>query len=84
MRNVIIAGFILLFLLHQDFWLWEDRSLVWGFMPSGLAYHMLFSVASSALWALAVWLAWPADLEEAVLEEVQQQKEEQTEGAHHP
>jgi hypothetical protein len=71
MRNVIILGFVVLFFLHQDFWLWDDRTLLGGYLPSGLAYHMAFSIASSILWALAVRLAWPKDLEEAVLQDAQ-------------
>jgi len=55
--------FALLFVLHQDFWLWNDRTLVMGFMPIGLAYHALFSIAAASLWLAAVKFAWPTDLE---------------------
>ena len=56
---------IALILLHQDFWLWTDHSLVFGFLPVGLAYHMAYCVAASlAMWAL-VRVAWPAGLEDA-------------------
>ena len=38
-------------------------SLLFGFLPIGLAYHALFSVACGVVWALAVRFAWPAELE---------------------
>ena len=43
-RLVILLG-ILLVVLHQDFWFWDDATLVFGFLPVGLAYHAGFSVA---------------------------------------
>lgn len=51
-------------LLHQDFWYWSDRTLVFGFMPMGLFYHALFSIACAVVWALAVRYAWPTHLEQ--------------------
>ena len=55
---------ILLFLLHQDLWFWSDGTLVFGFLPIGLAYHALYSIAAACLWALAVRFAWPRTLED--------------------
>ena len=52
-----------LFVLHQDFWLWDSKSLVLGFMPVGLFYHAVFSVAAGLVWALATRLAWPVEIE---------------------
>jgi hypothetical protein len=59
---VLILG-IALFFLHQDFWNWTDRTLLFGFMPVGLAYHALYSIAAALLWAYAIRIAWPKDLE---------------------
>ena len=57
-------GFILLLgILHWDFWFWDDRSFVFGFLPIGLAYHALFSIAAGVVWASAVKFVWPSDLE---------------------
>jgi len=53
-----------LFLLHQDFWWWDNRTLVLGFLPLGLFYHAVFSVAAGVVWALANTLAWPEHIEE--------------------
>jgi hypothetical protein len=64
MRWLGVAAVALLYVLHQDFWLWyEARPLVFGFLPIGLFYHAAFTVAcSGALWLL-VKMNWPAHLE---------------------
>ena len=61
-RKLIYILAVLLFALHQDWWLWDDPSLVLGFLPAGLAYHVAYSLASALLWFLAVRFAWPDDL----------------------
>lgn len=60
MKRLIYALLILLALAHQDFWWWDDAdTLVFGFMPVGLAYHAGMCMAAAALWALAVRYCWP-------------------------
>lgn len=66
MRKIIYSAVILLAALHQDFWYWNDATLVWGFMPIGLVYHLAFSVVSGLVWALAVVYCWPSGVEEEV------------------
>jgi hypothetical protein len=56
--------FVLLMVLHHDWWLWSDGRLVFGFLPIGLGYHMLVSVAAAALWGWAAWNAWPPELDQ--------------------
>ena len=63
MRLLLIGLVILLAILHQDFWWWDDKTLVFGFMPIGLAYHALYSVAAAGLWFLFVRYNWPEALE---------------------
>jgi len=53
----------LLALLHWDFWFWDDRTLLFGFLPVGLAYQAAYSLAAVALWIVAVRWAWPSQLE---------------------
>ncbi|MBI1387805.1 MAG: DUF3311 domain-containing protein [bacterium] len=65
-RTVIWTLAVVLAVLHQDFWYWDDRSLWFGFIPVGLGYHMLYSLATAALWAAAVVWAWPSEVEEEV------------------
>lgn len=61
--RVVWILFAALLVLHQDFWNWDNRTLL-GFLPIGLAYHMGFSIAAALLWLLAVRCAWPQQLEQ--------------------
>ncbi len=60
---VILVLALVLFVLHQDLWWWDDPTLVFGFLPLGLAYHALYSILAACLWALACKIAWPHHLE---------------------
>lgn len=48
-----------LMVLHQDCWFWEDGRLLFGFLPVGLGYHALISLAAGGLWAWAVFGVFP-------------------------
>ncbi|VAX42162.1 hypothetical protein MNBD_PLANCTO02-811 [hydrothermal vent metagenome] len=63
---VLIA---MLIILHQDNWFWEDKTLVFGFMPITLLYHAGISVAAGVTWLLAVLFIWPTELEEETSQE---------------
>lgn len=65
-RGPLLIWFLVaaLFVLHQDFWWWDNATLVMGFMPIGLLYHAAFSLAAGLLWLLANKLAWPEHVEE--------------------
>jgi hypothetical protein len=58
---VLVAAVIL---LHQDIWNWTNRTLVFGLLPAGLAYHAGYSVAAALTMALLVRYLWPAHLDE--------------------
>ena len=62
--KVIVVCAVALAILHQDVWWWDDKTLVFGFMPIGLAYHAFYSIMASVLWAAAVIWAWPTHIEE--------------------
>jgi uncharacterized membrane protein YozB (DUF420 family) len=62
-KNFFWILFLLLFLVHQDFWWWDDASLVFGFLPVGLAFHAFFSIACAILGWLAIKYAWPHEIE---------------------
>ena len=65
MRAIAVALAVILYVLHQDFWFWrEARPLVFGFLPIGLFYHAVFTLASSAVLWLLVAFTWPSHLEE--------------------
>ena len=42
MKGWVWIAVLVLALLHQDFWLWDDATLVAGFLPIGLAYHAAY------------------------------------------
>jgi hypothetical protein len=63
-RKVIWVLFLLLFMFHQDFWWWDDASLIFGFLPIGLAYHAAFSLSCGLLGWLAIKFAWPHKLQQ--------------------
>jgi hypothetical protein len=66
-RNVwrwpLYAALFVLYLLHNDIWLWNDATLVLG-LPVGLVYHVGFSLATGAVLTLLVLKAWPDHLDE--------------------
>ena len=54
---------VLLGILHYDFWWWDDRTLLFGFLPIGLAWHALISIGAAVAWALVVRWGWPEHIE---------------------
>lgn len=61
-RRLAWAGLPILFLLHNDFWLWGDGRLLLG-LPVGLTYHVGFCLAAWGVMAALVAWAWPRHLE---------------------
>ena len=55
---VLYALLGVLYLLHNDIWLWNDASLMFG-LPMGLVYHLFFCIAVSGVLGLLVVYAWP-------------------------
>ena len=64
MKKPIYILLVLLLLLHQDFWFWNSKYLVFGFIPIGLAYHAAFSIACAVVWGLIMRFAWPEHVDE--------------------
>ena len=63
-RKVIWVLFLLIFIFHQDLWWWDDTSLIFGFLPIGLAFHATFSLGCALLGWLAIKYAWPHELQQ--------------------
>ena len=63
-RNVVFVCVLVLMVLHHDFWLWDDKTLLFGFMPSGLAWHATYSVVAAVFWYLVMKFAWPQAIED--------------------
>ena len=59
--RIIWIGVIMLIVLRQDLWYWNDPSLVFGILPIGLAWQIVISIAAAILWFTATKIAWPAD-----------------------
>ena len=63
MSKLVWALVLLLVVLHQDNWLWNNDRLVLGFLPIGLCYHACISIAAGIVWFLATKFCWPTNLE---------------------
>ncbi len=61
-RWVLYLSLIILYLLHNDLWFWDNPSLILG-LPVGLFYHLMFCIAASLLMFLVVSYAWPKHFE---------------------
>jgi hypothetical protein len=73
-RILLVLAVVALYVLHQDFWFWRTaHPMVFGFVPIGLFYQGLFSVAAALLMWLLVKFAWPSHLEREV--EAQEQED---------
>lgn len=62
-RPAVWCLLLVLVSLHHDFWFWNDPSLIAGWLPVGLAWHLGLSIAAVLFWAIVVKVAWPRDLE---------------------
>ena len=69
MKYFIVALVVSLAWIHQDWVLWpllsevqSEHDLVFG-IPAGLGFQVVLSFATAAVWFLAVWKAWPTELE---------------------
>jgi hypothetical protein len=58
----LYAALLVLYLLHNDLWLWDDATLVFG-LPVGLVYHVGFSLVTGIVLTLLVLKAWPDHLD---------------------
>jgi hypothetical protein len=61
-RWILYAAIIVLYVLHNDWWFWDDPAIVLG-LPIGLTYHVGYNLAAAALLFLLVRFAWPSHLE---------------------
>ncbi|MGC6446686.1 MAG: DUF3311 domain-containing protein [Rubripirellula sp.] len=59
---VVVSGILLI--LHQDYWLWTNKNLVFGFIPMGLFWHLGVSLAAVASWAFVTHYYWPFEKDE--------------------
>jgi len=62
MKIFLYIMIVVLAVLHQDFWNFDNHTLVFGFMPLGLAYHAGYTICAVILWSLIIKFAWPQNL----------------------
>ena len=66
MRAAATLILAVLFVLHQDFWFWNQAvPLAFGVLPIGLFYHAAYTLATSLVLVVLVRMLWPAHLESA-------------------
>ena len=76
-KLLLVIALVVLYALHQDIWFWRTaHPMVFGFMPLGLFYQAMFSVAAALMMWLLVKYAWPSHLEREV--EESQSKEDRS------
>jgi len=63
-RALIISFFVLLAVLHQDFWWKADPTLVLGVLPISLAYHLVWTFLVAFGWFLVGKYCWPVGLDQ--------------------
>ena len=63
LRRLLYAALLLLFILHNDLWLWDEPQFVLG-LPAGLTYHIGYCIVVSLVMALLVRHAWPRHLDD--------------------
>jgi hypothetical protein len=68
MKWLLAALVAAVYIVHQDTWLWHDKTLVFGFLPAGLAYHACYCVLAAITMAILVGYGWPRHLEGSVPE----------------
>ena len=61
MKYIITVLIIVLVVLHQDYWQWNNGTLDFGFVPRALTYHAALSVLAAITWAMAVQWCWPRE-----------------------
>ena len=64
MKAIATILLLALFVLHQDFWLWENSGLVLGFLPVGMAYHATYSLVTALVWVFVIKVMWPTQVEQ--------------------
>lgn len=62
-RKLLYLAVFVLYVMHNDLWLWHDPSIVMG-LPIGLLYHVAYCAAAIVMMILLVNLAWPTQYDE--------------------
>ena len=64
-RALFVIALAALYVLHQDVWNWRKTApILFGVLPVGLSYHVLYTLVIALMMGLLVRYAWPGRLEE--------------------
>ncbi len=63
MKWLLVLMVLVVAALHQDFWFWKDKTLLFGFFPIGLGYHVMYSIVAALMMVVLVRCAWPSHIE---------------------
>jgi hypothetical protein len=56
---------LVVYLLHQDVWFWDRaRPVIFGILPIGLFYHVVYTAGLSVMLWWLVRTFWPAHLDD--------------------
>ena len=67
-RWILYIGLVVLFLLHNDFWLWDNPKRVVG-LPIGLLYHIGYCIVAAILMMLIINHALPSQFQDEETDE---------------
>jgi hypothetical protein len=56
--------FLLLLVLHQDYWQWERNEILFDFLPYTMAYNIGISLVTALVWLFVCRFLWPHELDE--------------------
>lgn len=77
-RGIFWTALATLVILHHDWWFWDDGTLLLGFLPIGLGYHALLSLAAGGFWAWAAYFTLTEFLADDEVELVSEQMSQDT------
>jgi len=62
-KNFLYIAWIIVYLMHNDLWFWDNPTLVLG-IPIGLFYHIIYCFVASLILYLLIKNAWPKFVDE--------------------
>jgi hypothetical protein len=63
-QKIVFLLVLVVIILHQDFWFWTNKTLVFDFLPIGLVYHGLYTVLAAVTMWILVKVAWPKEFDD--------------------
>ncbi|HEX9653408.1 MAG TPA: hypothetical protein VGA99_06835 [bacterium] len=61
-QKILYSLLAMLYILHTDWWFWNDARLVFN-LPVGFLYHIGYCLVATMVMFLLVKFAWPSHLD---------------------